>query len=268
MTPGEQTLWHKIKNFNLDDDQSSFTFSARLARENGWTAEYTARVIEEYKKFIFLCWLSPNGVTPSDAVDQAWHLHLTYTKSYWVDLCQNILQKEIHHNPTKGGEQEASKFDDYYTDSLKLYTKIFITEPPADIWPDNETRFSDINFQRVNMGKYVLVKGWIITALKIIMFVLFLVLTIICIPFIKDNADVLKTPFMFILFFAVVGYIAYNNKNTNNQSGNGGCGGGGGGCSTDSSHGHGGDGHGGHGCSSGCSGCSGSGCSGCGGGGD
>ena len=268
MTPEEVMLWQKIDAFRIDDDQSSFTFSARLARENGWTADYTARVIEEYKKFIFLCCISPMGVTPSDAVDQAWHLHLTFTKSYWVDLCQNTLQKEIHHNPTKGGEQEATKFDDYYSGSFKIYTDKFGTEPPADICPDNEKRFSDINFQRVNMSKYVLVKGGIITALKVIMFVLFLVLIILCLPFIIDNADELKTPFTVVLIFAVIGYTAYHNKLTNKNNGTGGCAGGNGGCSTDSSHGHGGDsgGHGGHGCSSGCSGCSGSGCSGCGGG--
>lgn len=210
--------------------------------------------------------MSPKGVTPSDAVDQAWHLHLTYTKSYWVDLCQNTLHKEIHHNPTKGGNSEAEKFDDYYTDSFKLYQDNFGTKPPADIWPDNETRFSDINFQRVNISKYVLVKAWAITALKIIAFVLFLVLAIACLPFIMDNADTLETPFIIILFCATAGFVAYHNKDTND--GTGGCNGGGSGCNNDSGHGHGdGGSHGGHGCGSGCSGCSGSGCSGCGGGG-
>jgi len=36
MTSEEVTLWQKIKAFRIDDNQSSFTFSARLARENGW----------------------------------------------------------------------------------------------------------------------------------------------------------------------------------------------------------------------------------------
>jgi hypothetical protein len=267
MTPGEQTLWHKIKTFKLDDDQTSFTFSARLARENGWTAEYTDRVIEEYKKFIFLCWLSPSGVTPSDAVDQAWHLHLTYTKSYWVDLCQNILQKEIHHNPTKGGEQEASKFDDYYSGSFKLYTKIFSTKPPADIWPDNETRFSDINFQRVNLRTHGLVKRWVITALQVLLYIAIalVIVTIIALMVINLTPNEYVPVFAFIAFTLII--YASKKLNHNTEVTGNGCGGGNGGCSTDSSHGH-GDGHGGHGCSSGCSGCSGSGCSGCGGGGD
>ena len=104
MTPLENQLWDKIVDFEFDEPGTVLTFNARLARENGWNNSYTGRVIEEYKKFIFLCCISPTQVTPSDPVDQAWHLHLTYTKSYWTNLCRGTLGMEIHHNPTKGGE--------------------------------------------------------------------------------------------------------------------------------------------------------------------
>ena len=268
MTPEEITLWNNIKSFNLDDNQSSFTFSARLARENGWTADYTARVIEEYKKFIFLCCVSPNGVTPSDAVDQAWHLHLTYTKSYWVDLCKNTLGKEIHHNPTKGGDQEAAKFDDYYTDSFKLYQDSFGTESPADIWPDNQKRFSDINYQRVNLETHGLVKRWVFTALKFLG-----VLILVTLIFILNQYH--SQLLIILILIGSMAFVLYmtNKYETGKLNNNGGgCSDGGSGCSNDSGHGHHGHGDhsdsGGHGCSSGCSGCSGSGCSGCGGGGD
>ena len=150
MTVDQKTLWNKINSFQLDDPESSFTFSHRLARENGWTRSYSEKVIEEYKKFIFLCCISETSVTPSDQVDQVWHLHLTYTRSYWVDLCRNTLSKEIHHNPTKGGNSEGKNFDNLYTETLVLYKKMFKKEPPVNIWPDNEERFSDIHFQRIN----------------------------------------------------------------------------------------------------------------------
>ncbi|MUV03051.1 hypothetical protein GN157_04950 [Flavobacterium rakeshii] len=101
MTAPQKELWDKISNFRLDDPDASFTFSARLARENGWTKEYTNSVIEEYRKFIFLCCVSKSSATPSDPVNQVWHLHLTYTKSYWINFCKSTLQREIHHNPTK-----------------------------------------------------------------------------------------------------------------------------------------------------------------------
>src|SRR6185295_3548465 len=94
------------------------------------------------------------GVTPSDPVDQAWHLHLTYTRSYWIDLCKNTLGKEIHHNPTKGGEKEAKKFEHYYSDLHSLYKEKFLVEHPGDIWHDSRTRFTDIDFQRINLRRY------------------------------------------------------------------------------------------------------------------
>lgn len=52
MNPEETILWKKIQDFEIDDPESSFTFTDRLARENGWMMEYTLRVIEQYKKFI------------------------------------------------------------------------------------------------------------------------------------------------------------------------------------------------------------------------
>ena len=44
----EDPLWHKIASFRLDDPNSRFTFSQRLARDNGWTLSYALRVVEEY----------------------------------------------------------------------------------------------------------------------------------------------------------------------------------------------------------------------------
>ena len=163
MTESEMELWNKIHHFKMDDENSVFKFSQRLARENGWTIDFAHRAIEEYKKFIFLCCISEKGVTPSDEVDQVWHLHLTFTKSYWVDFCRNTIGKEIHHNPTKGGRSEGLKFDDFYSGTKKLYKEKFSISPPENIWPTNTRRFSDIDFQRVNLQEYRLVRRFRLT---------------------------------------------------------------------------------------------------------
>src|SRR4051794_21859641 len=81
--PGQAALWQKIKAFELDRAGDGFPFSARLARENGWSRSFAFRVIEEYRRFVYLMATAPHPVSPSDAVDQAWHLHMTYTRSYW-----------------------------------------------------------------------------------------------------------------------------------------------------------------------------------------
>jgi len=110
MTVEQKTLWDKLEEFQLDDFDSTFTFTDRLCRENGWKYEYSIRAINEYKKFIFLICISDHPLTPSDQIDQVWHLHLLYTRSYWTDFCQKTLGRQIHHGPTKGGKSEKEKF--------------------------------------------------------------------------------------------------------------------------------------------------------------
>jgi hypothetical protein len=158
MTSQQQELWLSIKNFELDDPHASFSFTDRLARENDWDLEYSLRAVGEYKRFIFLMCIAEHPVTPSDQVDQVWHLHLLYTQSYWVDMCTHILRRQLHHGPTKGGDSEKNKFENWYAKTLTLYTEIFSVSPPADLWPESKTRFSDIHYVRVNTRK-----NWIIT---------------------------------------------------------------------------------------------------------
>ena len=93
MTEEQRALWLKVQTFELDDPESTFPFSNRLARENGWTLEYTLRTIEEYKKFMFLICVGGHPLTPSDQVDQVWHLHLLYTHSYWKEFCATVLKR-------------------------------------------------------------------------------------------------------------------------------------------------------------------------------
>lgn len=249
MTENEKQLWGKISQFKFDDEENDFKFSHRLARENNWSIEYSIKVIEEYKKFLFLCCSTTTGVTPSDQVDQVWHLHLTHTKSYWIDLCKNTLGKEIHHNPTKGGASEAIKFDSYYSKTLEEYKTIFQTDPPTTIWPNNEVRFTDIDFKRININR-----NWIIRkpSFQQKRIALTAAISLISIPLIQasnqDNFFILVFIVIVVLFFL----INYSKNGKNNRNDGSGCAAG---CATDSSD---------SGCSAD-SGCS-SGCGGCGGG--
>ena len=82
-------------------------------------------------------------VTPSDEVDQAWHLHLTYTRSYWDGLCDAVLGRALHHGPTKGGQAEGDRFENQYERTLASYRAAFGEEPPEDIWPPSAVRFGE-----------------------------------------------------------------------------------------------------------------------------
>lgn len=150
MTKDQEQLWEKVKAFQLDDPGVSFSFSNRLARENNWSLEFSLRVALEYKKFMFLICQADHPLTPSDEVDQAWHLHLLYTESYWSEFCERTLGRKIQHGPTKGGQSEREKFDNWYEGTKALYREVFEKEPPTDIWPESEIRFSNIHYSRVN----------------------------------------------------------------------------------------------------------------------
>lgn len=133
-TPTPKLSWEKVRDFELDDLGADRPFSVRLGEENGWSAEYVARVMEEYRRFLYLGVTCAHPVTPSDAVDQVWHLHLLYTKSYWIDLCEQTLGRPFHHGPSKGGRNEDRKYGNLYLRTLESYVNNF-GPAPADIWP-------------------------------------------------------------------------------------------------------------------------------------
>lgn len=140
--PEVQATWEKLESFQLNKNNNAvFDFSARLAKENGWSRAYTARIIQEYKRFLLLAMHAGHPVSPSEAVDQAWHLHLVYTRSYWQHLCTEVLGRPLHHEPTAGGLDESTKFHLQYEDTLASYRRVFGAEPPADIWPTADECF-------------------------------------------------------------------------------------------------------------------------------
>lgn len=126
--------WSAIESFRFDEGAPAYGFAHRLAEEQGWTPAFTERVLHEYRRFLYLAATSDQPVTPSKAVDETWHLHLTYTRSYWERLCPAVLGRPLHHEPTRGGIDEAGRFEKQYRDTLRRYRETF-GEPPAAIWP-------------------------------------------------------------------------------------------------------------------------------------
>ena len=136
-------VWHALSLHSIGPDDAALPFVQRLARENGWSAAHAARVMEEYRRFCFLAVVSGGAVTPSDAVDQAWHLHLTYTRDYWERFCPEVLGRALHHGPTAGGADEQHRFFAQYAQTMAAYQRWFGTAPPADLWPSAARRLLD-----------------------------------------------------------------------------------------------------------------------------
>jgi hypothetical protein len=98
-------------------------------------------------------------VTPSDQVDQAWHLHLLYTRDYWGAFTE-LLPRPLHHGPTLGGATEGRKFSDWYSKTLHSYSywRLFGAHPPIDVWPSAVERFGrDVRWLRINAGDHWLI---------------------------------------------------------------------------------------------------------------
>lgn len=169
-------LWQKLEPFEVTERSSKLSFVARLAKENDWSLMYAEKVYKEYLRFVYLAATSGQQVTPSENVDQAWHLHLCYSRSYWGDLCGDILGKQLHHGPTKGGKTESNKFKQQYESTLQLYKDAFGTEAPDDIWPSAGLRFSNQNrYVRVNRkDSFIIRKRTVYLTLASIFGVLFL----------------------------------------------------------------------------------------------
>jgi hypothetical protein len=267
MNECHKAIYERIRQFSIDVGDEQLSFAERLARENGWTDCYAERVIAEYKRFMFLAVAAGHPVTPSDQVDQAWHLHLTYARSYWGPWCGQVLQTQVHHNPTKGGSTEGSKFYEWYEHTRRSYQQFFGDAPPSDIWPHPSIRFGeDVHFQRVNLKR-----NWIIPKLSSCNGVLascFLLAPLFgggFFLFAENDSDAKR--WILVAIIAVVVWYFFRSKKKDDNRTDPGKPGGGGRSDGGASRGDGGGGSTGACGRSGCGGCARSGCGGGGGGG-
>jgi uncharacterized protein (TIGR04222 family) len=133
-------LYGCLLSYDLSDPKPAPSFEERLANENQWTLGYATQVSNEYRRFLFLTQCAGEPMCPSTDVDQAWHLHLTQTRSY-QRMCGDVLGYFLHHDSSKEGPAELRKHQAMYEATLHAYRKHFGTEPPAAIWPKAAQRF-------------------------------------------------------------------------------------------------------------------------------
>jgi hypothetical protein len=249
MASTSNPLFLSLQHLSLDDPAHAVPFSARLQREQGWTATYTSRVLVEYRRFLFLTATHDELIVPPEDVDQAWHLHMLDTRSYWDELCGRIVGHPIHHTPSRGGAAEDARHLDAYEATLRRYRVTFGEAPPADIWPDARERFAG-RFRRVDTRDV-----WLVPKRLVRHGAMVTVAIAVLAGCAKATASVAGTAVMVVGIFAVIiGAIvlaarhARVDKHESRRSDSGGCGGFGGGCGCDG----GGGGCGGGGCGGGC----------------
>ncbi|HWV04374.1 TIGR04222 domain-containing membrane protein [Ralstonia sp.] len=125
----------RLSQYSPDAPDAPVPFSHRLAEAEGWSRLYTLAVIEEYKRFAYLAVFAGHAVTPSEAIDAAWHLHLQYSKEYWTVFCGEVLGAPLHHAPGIGAPDEDDTYAQHYQQTIESYQRTFGMEPPPDVWP-------------------------------------------------------------------------------------------------------------------------------------
>jgi ubiquitin len=113
-----------------------------------------ATVANELMRFLSLALLRPGEVSPSRAIDEAWHALLLDPVLYY-DVCAHLRNRGgggggggggaeasgskvlIAHDPRRAADETAVKRLRYLS-SLSLYRQVFNAEPPARWWPRDE----------------------------------------------------------------------------------------------------------------------------------
>lgn len=94
-------------------------------------------LLREMLKFLILCGKHEESLTPSLAVDEAWHNYILFTKSYAI-FCQNNFGKFIHHEPDENEEKNSNRYDR----TIELYCDHF-GQPPTKIWGEQSLKIFD-----------------------------------------------------------------------------------------------------------------------------
>lgn len=125
----------KLMEYKLGGSLASL-FEQKLQDQTGWTPDFCRAAIIEYKRFAYLASISSAPITPSTIVDEVWHLHLTFSRDYWGEFCQNLIEYPLHHEPSEPTELETITAQ--YKQTLALYEKTFGEIPATAFWPTHQ----------------------------------------------------------------------------------------------------------------------------------
>jgi hypothetical protein len=132
-------LWSRIEGHDFGCGRAR-DFTYRLARHTGWGISAARRAILEYRRFCFVACVTKDPVTPSEEIDEVWHLHLIDSADYWNVWCRNVLGRPFHHHPSRGDALEDNGFRVHYATTLARYERYF-GSPAEAFWPATHRRF-------------------------------------------------------------------------------------------------------------------------------
>ena len=122
----------KLMEYKLGGHLES-VFEQKLREQTGWSKHFCQKAMIEYKRFAYLASKSSSPITPSQIIDEVWHLHLTFSRCYWGEFCPNLLNYPLHHEPATQAEVKTT--ENQYRHTLLLYKRHFNAVPPSEFWP-------------------------------------------------------------------------------------------------------------------------------------
>lgn len=124
-------LWLKLNLMNAQGLQAFAPLMQMMQQQMGTNSEMAGRVIEEYRKFLFLAMRAGHQVIPPGAVNDVWMMHLQNQQNYWETLGQMITERPVAQGMDA---KNFANMADAWTATLQSYERIFGTKPPMDIW--------------------------------------------------------------------------------------------------------------------------------------
>jgi hypothetical protein len=99
------------------------------------------KYIREYKKFVLMVACTQYMVSPSEQVDQVWHLHQNFNPKKYREDCTPVFGRILIHCPSLGGPSEDAKYEGIYDQTVQYYHSLFNNERPKEIWEPLDERF-------------------------------------------------------------------------------------------------------------------------------
>ena len=143
-------LWLKLNMMNAEGLQAFAPVMKMMEQQMGSSAEMANRVIEEYRKFLFLAMRAGHQVIPPGPINDVWMTHLQTAQNFWENLGQMITER-----PVAGGMDAKAMggMGDAWAATLKSYEVIFGTKPPMDIWGTGPAAANPMEQIMANMRK-------------------------------------------------------------------------------------------------------------------
>lgn len=114
----------EIANLDLDCVKKRLCAPLESVGEN-WDELRAMKAVECYRAFLKLHVFYPNKTfVPTRDIDECWHHHVLFTKKY-MDDCQSIFGKYLHHAPREHAQEEATLIAKQFAETKDLLLKHF-----------------------------------------------------------------------------------------------------------------------------------------------